>query len=295
MNKYSAFGLDIWSEFELDELTPRKSTAPDVTISNGPIHFDLSKGIRLFQDVYFIKQNNIFLLHVKDIALYEVCNGNRITIQTLNNSFLDEFKIFLYGTCFNSLLLQREIVSLHGAGIVKDGKVSLFIGDSGKGKSTLTTYFIQHGYSFLADDVLPLKLCDDNQIQAGSSVGIVKLWEDSLNEFGLVKNEGAQIRTDVEKFRYVFPNSLTEGYFPISKIFILNWSDVDDGFDIQKLSSIEAIFYLREHVYRPQFITESEEYSHMMKLIISAVQQTEIFSINGKRSFDNLNTIKNRL
>jgi len=295
MNKYSTFGFNIWSEFDLHELTAQKSTSPDVTISKGPINFDLSKALRLFQDVYFIKQKNIFLLYVKDVALYEVSNGNRITIQTLNKSSLDEFKIFLYGTCFNSLLLQKEIVSLHGAGILKDGKVSLFIGDSGKGKSTLTTYFIQHGYSFLADDVLPLKRNDDHQIQVGSSVGIVKLWEDSLNEFGLVKKKGAQIRTDVEKFRYVFHSSLTEGYFPISKIFILNWGDDNDDFNIQKLSDIEAIFYLREHVYRPQFITELDEYSHMMKLIVSVVQQTEIFSINGKRSFENLNTIRNIL
>jgi hypothetical protein len=295
MNKYSSFGLNIWSEFTLPELTFQKSTTPDVTILKGEVNFDFSKGIGLFQDIYFIKNKSTFLFYVKKVAIYEVSDGNRIKIKSLNESTLDEFKVFLYGTCFNLMLLQRGIVSLHGAGILKNGKVNLFIGNSGRGKSTLTTYFIQNGYSFLADDVLPLKLHGDNQVQAGSSVGIVKLWENNLTDLGLTKKNGAQIRMDVQKFRYTFHNNLAEGYFPISKIFVLNWNDGDTEFEIKKLSKIEAIFNLREHIYRPEFLTEPEEYSLMLKLIASIVQQTEILSINGKRNFENLNKLKNIL
>lgn len=61
MNKYSTFGLNIWSEFDLHKVTTQKSSTPDVTISNGTVNFDLSKGFRLFQDVYFIKQRNTSL------------------------------------------------------------------------------------------------------------------------------------------------------------------------------------------------------------------------------------------
>ena len=50
---------------------------------------------------------------------------------------------------------EGELI-LHAAGIVVDGAVALFLGDSGQGKSTLSAALQGHGHQLLSDDCLQL-------------------------------------------------------------------------------------------------------------------------------------------
>ena len=292
MYQYVAYDLRVWSEFNLDELLPHTNNDPDVLIKHGTINFDMKQGKPLFEDVFYIKQKDNFLLSVLGIADYEVRNGKEIIIDIKQNSALNEFKIFLYGTCFSVLLLQRKTICLHGAGIVHQNKANLFIGYSGQGKSTISTYFIKQGYSFLGDDVLPLKLDDNHTVQVGTSMATVKLWGNNLADLGIEKENDKKIRKDVQKFRYTFNTHLAQGFFPIQRIFVLNWSIENTPTKFQKLNPIEAIFYLREHIYRPQLITDLKEAQLMLDLIGTMANQCEVISITGKRTFKTLDKLK---
>jgi hypothetical protein len=292
MNIYSAYDLKIGSEFELDELMPQDSADCDVFIKQGTIQFDISQSELLFEEVHYIKQKESFLLSVFGIADYEIRHGKEIIIDIKHNSPLNEFKVFLYGTCFSVLLLQRKTICLHGAGIVHQNKVNLFIGYSGQGKSTISTYFIKHGFSFLGDDTLPMRFDTNQKVEVGTSMGTVKLWEDNLADLGIEKDNDKKIREDVQKFRYTFNHQLAQGFFPIHRIFVLNWSDKNTPTEFQKLNPIEAIFYLREHIYRPQLITDLDEAQWMLDLIATMAHQCEVISINGKRTFKMLDKIK---
>jgi hypothetical protein len=295
MNQHKLYGLGVLSEFELTELEKTNDDDFDVLIKKGRVDFDAQHSRTLFQDVSFTKKNDLFQLSVNEIADYEVRNGNEIRIDLKTNTDLNEFKIFLYGTCFAALLLQNKTVCLHGAGIVKDGKANLFLGYSGMGKSTLTSYFIKQGYQFLGDDVLPLKFDQNQQVQVGTSVPTIKLWEDNLLNLGVTTETGVQIRTDVPKFRYAYRSQLAEGYFPIGRIFVLNWSNDSTALEWQVLSTIESLFYFREHIYRPQFIDQPDEMQLMLDLITSIATNHQIILINGKKTFESLSKIENLL
>ena len=185
MNKYRIYGLKVLSEFKLNELGEINDDDFDVVIKKGEVKFDFQQSKKLFQDTYFVKNKNSFQLSVDGIADYEINNGNEILIDIKKNSDLNEFKIFLYGTCMTALLLQRKIICLHGAGIVRNDEANLFLGYSGIGKSTLTSYFVNQGYQFLGDDVLPLRFGDNRQVMIGYSVPTVKIWEDNLVNLGI--------------------------------------------------------------------------------------------------------------
>lgn len=295
MNKYNIYGLKVLSEFKLNELEEFDADNFDVVIRKGQVKFDFQHSYKLFEDVYFVKKPNLFQLSVDKIANYNITNGNEILIDIEKNTELNEFKIFLFGTCFAALLLQRKIICLHSAGIIQNGKVNLFLGNSGMGKSTLTSFFIKHGYQFLGDDVLPLKFGDKHQVQVGYSVPTVKLWKDNLINLGLMTQAGSQIREDVLKFKYEYRSKLAEGSFTIGKIFILDWKNEIADFKFKKLSTIESLFYLKEHIYRPQFINETDEAQLMLNLISNMVNDHEIIIINGNKSFESLNKIKELL
>jgi hypothetical protein len=292
VNKYRIYGLKVLSEFKLNELEEITDADFDVSIIKSKVKFDLQQSKKLFEDAYFVKNINLFQLSVDKLADYSVINGNEILIDVKKNSNLNEFKIFLYGTCFAALLLQRKIVCLHGAGIIQNGKANLFLGNSGMGKSTLTSFFVNQGYQFLGDDVLPLKFVDNCQVQVGCSVPTIKLWEDNLLNLGVMAQAGTQIREDVPKFRYSYRSKLAEEYFSIGKIFILDWKNEVTDFTFTKLSIIESLFYLKEHIYRPQFIDEPDEKQLMLDLITNMVTHYEIIIINGNKSFESLNQIK---
>lgn len=296
MNFYNAFGLTVGSEFMLSELESisNKNHHSDVLIKRGSVDFDNPNALKLFEDVFYIKNENSFCLFVKNIATYGVTNGREIIIDVKKKSFLNEYKIFLYGTCFAALLLQRKQVCLHAAGIITGNKANLFLGYSGLGKSTLTCYFVKNGFKFLGDDVLPLKFNAINQLQVGYSMPFVKIWEESLSKFKIPRANVVQMRDDVQKFRWVSQHSHVREFLSIKQIIILNWTN-NNPFSLQKVTPIEALIYLKEHIYRPQFYTESDENVLLLKIISYLANNQNITLVKGIRSFKSLNNIRELL
>jgi hypothetical protein len=76
-----------------------------------------------------------------------------------------------------ALSRQGKLV-LHASAVVVDGAVLAFVGDSGRGKSTLAASFATQGARFLTDDGLLLE-CSDGQLIAFPSHPSIRLWEDS--------------------------------------------------------------------------------------------------------------------
>ena len=65
-----------------------------------------------------------------------------------------------------------------GRAVVIEGGAVAFVGESGRGKSTLAASFAINGYSFLTDDGLVLNV-DENGYSVSPSHPSIRLWEDS--------------------------------------------------------------------------------------------------------------------
>ena len=87
------------------------------------------------------------------------------------------------------LLMQRRILPLHGSAIAIDGKAYVFIGESGAGKSTIASSFMKKGYQLLSDDVIAVSLLDGDKPWVIPAYPQQKLWQDSLNHFGMKTND----------------------------------------------------------------------------------------------------------
>ena len=81
--------------------------------------------------------------------------------------------------------MQRKVLPLHGSVVAINGKAYAFIGDSGVGKSTLASAFLAKGYELLSDDVIAVSLNQENCPIINPSYPQQKLWQESLNAFGM--------------------------------------------------------------------------------------------------------------
>ena len=74
-------------------------------------------------------------------------------MEVCENANMQLMKIYIMCSCLGFIMLQRDMVAIHGGVIEMDNNAVIFTGDRGAGKSTLTTALREKGYKFISDDV----------------------------------------------------------------------------------------------------------------------------------------------
>jgi hypothetical protein len=296
MYKYKAFGLNILSQIEFSELGTfeNQKNEIDLTISFGEVEFEDEKKVELFDDIFYIKTKESYIISVESVARFNIRNGKEIIIDKAVTATINEIKIFIWGTCIGALFLQKSIFCLHGSGIIYNNHVSLFLGHSGMGKSTLTTFFIQNGLKYIGDDVLPILWNNETELFVSSSIPYIKLWKSNLENLNIQEDGLTQIRGGIPKFRFSNKEMFLDGKFNVKSIFILDWSN-DQPLSIEKINPINALPYLRENIYRLPLISNENEKIKLFHTLSYLTKTFEIFLIKGHRNFESLNKLKQNI
>jgi hypothetical protein len=217
---YDAFGLTIRSQIQLPELLT--NNLPNVAETDVDIHFgrvsedDLEDGTQVAAHLWISQSKLCF--QVPDVARFLVCEGQKITIDPVPGIDEETIRLYLLGSAFGVLLMQRGYLVLHGNAIRVGGKCMVCVGDSGAGKSTLAAGFMQRGYNILADDVVPV----DQHCSALPGFPRIKLWQDAADRLGIDTKNLQRIRPDMEKFSYPLFNQFARQTLPIRWIYILD-------------------------------------------------------------------------
>lgn len=191
-------------------------------------------------------------MSVPEIGDYWVENGERIWIRPNKTSDEASLKLFLNGSVFGALMHQRSIIPIHGSSFVLDGKTVMLAGDSGVGKSSITTAFCQSSARFLNDDINPL-VVTDNSVRIKRIKTYVKLWEDSINTLSVDSAEKLRIRPDIEKFYVPLENIVEQEEVDLNYIIILR-SDTRNDLDCYTPEGTEKIHLLRSVIYRKGYL-----------------------------------------
>lgn len=249
MYSYQAFQLITHSELELPELQPitnTKSTNIDLVIRYGAVPTDgLNNPCK--KGLFFQAKPGIFWLHIPNVARFLVIAGNEIIIEPALGAAEALVRVFLLGSCFGVLLMQRGLFLLHGNAIQVDDYAISLTGQSGAGKSTLSGAFFKQGYSILADDICAI----NTQMEVIPSFPQIKIWADAAAQLAIDTTNLRAIRPAIEK--YAFP--LDSAHFcahrlPLKVIYILTSHNKEEIL-IQHLSGIEKFMPLRSQRYHP--------------------------------------------
>lgn len=287
LNTYKAFGLIIKSELICPELEDAIGNA-DVIIEFGKVPLSLENP--LFSGVRFQTSGNEFLLIVDRIAKYHVVEGNKITIEVLSNSNLDEVRLFLLGSAFGALLHQRGLLPFHGSSVKIGDSAIILSGLSGAGKSTLAAAFRQKGYQILSDDVSVISLPPDQPPMVQPGYPQMKLWKDSIQKLGDDPSNYNQIRQNIEKRSIPIKSSFWNKPLPLKKIYIINSSNLG-LLKVEKRKGIEKFNLLKVHTYRFNFIAGKQmqlDHFNAIKMLANNIDVIGLTRPSGKFIFDEL-------
>ncbi|MCU6710569.1 aldolase [Paenibacillus sp. J5C_2022] len=263
---YQAFGLLITSEIAL---TGEEALWADAGEADASIHWgDLSEMWSQLSEPEerYVIRDNFVLLHMPHTATYLIEDGCRIIVSPIGTPPPERIRLYLDGYCMGALLLQRGILPLHGTAVVIEGKAYGIIGRSGAGKSTLAKAFLDHGYAFLTDDVIPVRLpSGEGEAEVLPALPEQKLWQESLRQLGMEDRGFHPIyereikRDDVvtgKKTKYKIPvEPFHKGPLPLGGLFELVKSDHMDGSAaLVPVSKVEQLHIVMRHTFNRELI-----------------------------------------
>lgn len=129
-----------------------------------------------------------------------------------------EFDFFIAILTTQILPLASSLfrVTLHGGVAIKNGKALIYLGQEGAGKSTLTTFLAQNGFTIFSDDTAAI----DSQLCVHAGLPETRLNDDSCHAL-LNKQEIPHLPRKLAKQQiHLLPHENKK--FPISELFILN-------------------------------------------------------------------------
>ncbi len=194
---YKVYGLNIESEIKIPELIIlEKENEPNIDVT---IYIDkMPESINIAKEQGILEgfRKNEMWFYVKGIATYYIKNGKEIVVEPYRNIDDHYIKTYILGSAFGLLLIQRNIVAIHGGTVVIDDKAIICTGDTGAGKSTLTSALRLNGARLVADDVSSIDIKDE--IMVYPAYPQQKLCGDAVRKLGY--DTGDFIRIDEGRY-----------------------------------------------------------------------------------------------
>jgi hypothetical protein len=224
-----------------------------------------------YTDQYYTLNQNEFSMDVEEVGYFYVSNGNYIELLPYTGVNDTSLELYLNGSVYGAILHQRMILPMHGSSFIYKDKGIMICGESGAGKSSLTTAFHQNGATFLTDDVTPILFENKMPIILPLSDRI-KLWDDSLNQLGMQKENHKTIADWYDKY-YLSIDAENQENCPLDTIFILGINSTETT-KIELISGIDTFTSLRNQIYRWEYLpgmkqSEKRYLADIMKIIAS--------------------------
>lgn len=290
MYKYFAYNLFIESDFQL----------PGFTIA---ANFDPS--LQKFPVVQIVckKLSNTSLndfdnstLHLNGTAdgvlKCKIINGTKIIVEPDKSADPSFLSTVISGELIAALLRQRGLLVLHGSSVARDGKIIAFLGDSGYGKSTTASYFIQNGYKLVAEDLLVIEM-KENELRAVPGPDSIKLRPDSGKKFNSKFDLYPKVYNNTEKRIIDLPDnsipSISDNQ--IRSIYVLE-KQIRDCNKIQTLTKKQAFLELIKHTRINRWLTSKEFMHTHFKQCESLLSSVEVKLLHRKFGLDYLPEIK---
>ncbi len=180
--RYRAFGLVFDSELELPELDRTdRSLDADVRIRLRPIN---RTALNVGRSTYEYSSTEQFL-HWPGVGSFLIRGTGVIDIEAAPGAGAGLLRLPLLGPVMALLLHLRGMLVLHASAVSINGRIAVFVGNKGAGKSTTTAAAVERGHLLFTDDLLALSFAGTGQPEAFPGFPSVKLVSDCSHLFSL--------------------------------------------------------------------------------------------------------------
>ena len=272
---YKMFGMIISSEIQLPVCQEQQHLAGQATvfIKYGKVHKHLPNDIRNADQHTFVKPGNIWL-HIKDVVWIHIFNGTNITVELFDNADLQTVCLFLFGSGIGALAHQQGKSIIHGNTIQTKNGCIVFTGDSGAGKSTISTAMYTRGHSFVADDLAVITT--DFEVEPG--IPRLKIWQDTAQKLNINTENLDKIRLLVDKYSYPITKNISFESKPIQAIILLE-NHNDNTFNIEEVKGIEKLAEIQKHTYRRFYVEGMGYHQQFFELTSNLSQRIILYRI----------------
>jgi hypothetical protein len=189
-------------------------------------------------------------------------------------------------------LRLRGLVCLHASGTVIDGQAVLFVGDSGRGKSTTAGFFARNGCPMLSDDFVALRR-DGDQVMIDPGVPSARVFKDSGR--ALVEVEESEALTPIAPQRYKHYLSLSKSGYPFAEsavplgaVYLLTPRGA--ATQIEPVSPLQALVTLTHHFY-PWRTVDSRRWKDEFQSLASLVEHIPVRKLILPNQFERLSEV----
>ena len=150
--------------------------------------------------------------------------------------------------------LGGSLLPLHASAIATSRGAVVFMGNSGRGKSTLAAHFAKRGFRVLADDIAVIRFDDAGRPLAEPGLPQFKLWPNSVAELGEDTAALPRLRPQMEKRTLAFSESFHREPLPIARIFALEADNQSRDIRLSPQPVLDRVRLLLDHTYRAQYL-----------------------------------------
>jgi hypothetical protein len=261
---YRAYGLGICSEIELPELGCTHGQT-DITLSLGHIGHHCDQ-VDVIQCV--AATPNEAVLSWGRAGTFLIRNGNEIIVDPFPEADLRILRLMVLGAALGVLLHQRGYLVLHASAVAVAGRVAIFIGRKGWGKSTTAAALYSQGHQLIADDIIALSVKEGETPLVLPGFPQFKLWPDAAEAVGSDPEALPRLHPGFEKRAYRVAERVTATPLPLQCIYVLDGGPM---LELKPVSSRDAFLEVTSHSYAPRFLgaagVSSTFFQHCLHLV----------------------------
>lgn len=246
---FSAYGLTLKSDIDLMIPPAKESSPPDVTVHFGKAKQPTDK--YTWDHVWYSYDSPDQLrLNWEMIGTFLIQLGNEVVITPNDNSRPEDIRQPILGTIMAIILQQRGCCVLHGSAALIAGKVVIFTGSKGQGKSTLASWLNKAGYPLLSDDICTMNFEDEKSLTIQPSFPKIKLNPDVLQNMGEIPDQYPRVHPEYSKRIKDMGQGFCNTVQPVGAICTLA---TGDELTLERLQGIEAVKEILTHMLINRF------------------------------------------
>ena len=273
MYKYRIFCLQVSSDICFPQLLiGMEGDTADVVICEGDIGRapDAPQGINYeIGSSFSWLDNNTCYLWIE--------NGNRITYRLKEGGNKKYLLSYILGWGFAMLAYQRNELAMHCSVVADDGGAVLISGESGCGKSTITTAYLESGYRLMADD-MAFVCTQDNITYVKPAFPYQKLCRDAAMECGCPVEE--MIYIDEMKDKFFVPY---KGEFPVIpvkvKAMLILYRYIGEEVCVSEITGINKLHACLNNLFLRNLLKEQKYAPAMGSLGLAMAGSVPMYAI----------------
>lgn len=282
--QYRIYDFNLSSTFPLPELWPVADPDIQLNITDQepiPPLTRIDKEGWMYEDFLFIQigQEGTIIL-IKDVCRIWLKSADTLVLEPLPGVDAAEIRVYLLGSGLAMYLMSRGYFTLHAGTITNGATCISFMGDSGVGKSTTCTYFIDRGYRLLADDVSLVKLSPQATPMVYAALPALKLWPDSLQQLQRDPEFLPLVTNSESKRRLALQDAFSPaGNVPLKCIFLLEPSDQVERPTLTRLQGKDSFDAISNNIYRVEAVTWLGQTANHFHFCTQLARQVPVFRL----------------